>query len=411
MKRFLVVLVVASMVLTTSLLGVTTIKFMNFSSADANATYLEEMRKIFEEQNPDIKVQIETIGFGDYFTKLMTVVAGGNAPDAFELNYENFYTYAKKGVLLDLNDLLERSGFDTDVLNERALYAFSEGGVQYGLPFSFSNVVLIYNKDLFDRAGAEHPTVDWTWADEVEAAKKIRALDPMTFGIYQPVQFWEFYKMVQQNGGSILSEDKTAFTLNTPQNIETLQYMVDRILVSNIMPNDAQMAGMGDWDLFEVERIGMIVTGTWAFSTFKTSCDFDWDIAVEPGNTSKATHFFANGLAISKDSKNVEAAFKWISFLSGDLDVAKIRIEAGWELPPVSYPEIIELYKQTTPPNSKEVVFQSLDYLVTPPVIEQFNEMADIVNRHLEAARYGEKTPEQALNDAQAELERAIKLN
>jgi multiple sugar transport system substrate-binding protein len=187
--------------------------------------------------------------------------------------------------------------------------------------------------------------------------------------------------------------------------------MVDRILVSNIMPNDAQMAGMGDWDLFEVERIGMIVTGTWAFSTFKNSCDFDWDIAVEPGNTSKATHFFANGLAISKDSKNVDAAFRWISFLSGDLDVARIRIEAGWELPPVTYPEIIELYKQTTPPNSKEVVFLSLDYLVTPPVIEQFNEMADIVNRHLEAARYGEKTPEQALNDAQAELERSIKLN
>jgi len=37
--------------------------------------------------------------------------------------------------------------------------------------------------------------------------------------------------------------------------------------------------------------------------------------------------------------------------------------------------------------------------------------MADIVNRHLEAARYGEKTPEQALNDAQAELKRSIKLD
>jgi len=170
------------------------------------------------------------------------------------------------------------------------------------------------------------------------------------------------------------------------------------------------MAGMGDWDLFAVERIGMIVTGTWSFSTFKEDCDFEWDIAIEPGNTGKATHFFANGLAISKDSKNVEAAFRWISFLSGSKEVAKIRIEAGWELPAVTYPEIVELYKRTTPPASKEVVFKSLDYLVTPPVIEQFNEMADIVNRHLEAARYGDKTPQKALDDAQAELERAIKL-
>jgi multiple sugar transport system substrate-binding protein len=409
MKRLLVIFAIVSMALATSL-GVTTINFMNLSSADANAKYLEEMKRVFEEQNPDIKVNIETVGYGDYFTKLMTVVAGGNAPDAFELNYENFYTYAKKGVLLNLNDLVETSGFDTSVLNEKALNAFSEGGVQYGLPFSFSNVVLIYNKDLFDKAGVEYPTDDWTWADELEAAKKIRALGPMIFGINQPIQFWDYYKMVQQNGGSFLNEDKTAFTLNTPQNVETLQFMVDRILKYNVMPNDAQMAGMGDWDLFAVERIGMIVTGTWSFSTFKEDCDFEWDIAIEPGNTGKATHFFANGLAISKDSKNVEAAFRWISFLSGSKEVAKIRIEAGWELPAVTYPEIVELYKRTTPPASKEVVFKSLDYLVTPPVIEQFNEMADIVNTHLEAARYGDKTPQKALDDAQAELERAIKL-
>jgi multiple sugar transport system substrate-binding protein len=409
MKRLLVIFAIVSMALATSL-GVTTINFMNLSSADANAKYLEEMKRVFEEQNPDIKVNIETVGYGDYFTKLMTVVAGGNAPDAFELNYENFYTYAKKGVLLNLNDLVETSGFDTSVLNEKALNAFSEGGVQYGLPFSFSNVVLIYNKDLFDKAGVEYPTDDWTWADELEAAKKIRALGPMIFGFNQPIQFWDYYKMVQQNGGSFLNEDKTAFTLNTPQNVETLQFMVDRILKYNVMPNDAQMAGMGDWDLFAVERIGMIVTGTWSFSTFKEDCDFEWDIAIEPGNTGKATHFFANGLAISKDSKNVEAAFRWISFLSGSKEVAKIRIEAGWELPAVTYPEIVELYKRTTPPASKEVVFKSLDYLVTPPVIEQFNEMADIVNTHLEAARYGDKTPQKALDDAQAELERAIKL-
>ena len=117
MKRLLVIFAIVSMALATSL-GVTTIKFMNFSSADANAKYLEEMKRVFEEQNPDIKVNIETVGYGDYFTKLMTVVAGGNAPDAFELNYENFYTYAKKGVLLNLNDLVETSGFDTSVLNE-----------------------------------------------------------------------------------------------------------------------------------------------------------------------------------------------------------------------------------------------------------------------------------------------------
>ncbi len=411
MKRFLVIVLVLGLLTVTTLTAKTVVKFMNFSSAGETAIYLEEMKQVFEAQNPDIKIEIETVGFGDYFTKLMTVIAGGNPPDAFELNYENFYTYAIKGVLLPLDDLVVKTGFDTAALNESALEAFSADDVQYGLPYSFSNVVVIYNKELFDRAGVSYPTSDWTWEDQLEAAKKINDLGPSIFGIYQPVQFWEFYKMVQQNGGSLLNDDRTAFTVNRPENVETLQYMVDRILEYNVMPNDAQMAGMGDWDLFVVERIGMIVTGTWAFPYLTAECDFEWDIAVEPGNIQKATHFFSNGLVISKDSKNVEAAFRWATFLSASEEAAEIRIKAGWELPAVMHPEILDLYRSITPPPSKGVVFESLDYLVTPPVIEQFSEMADIMNRHLEAARYGAKTPQRALDDAQAELERIISLH
>lgn len=390
--------------------AVTTVNFMNFSSAGDNTQYLEEMKNVFEEQNPDIKIKIETVGFGDYFTKLMTLIAGNNPPDAFELNYENFYTYAKKGVLLDLAQPMKEVGFDEGNINEMALKAFQADGKQYGLPFSFSNVILIYNKDLFDQAGAEYPTLDWTWQDELEAAKKIRALDPMTFGIYQPIQFWEFYKTVRQNGGSLLNDDKTEFTLNRKENIETLQFMVDRVQKYNVMPNDAQLAGMGDWDLFISGRLGMVVTGIWALPTFIKDCDFNWDIQVEPGNIAKSTHFFSNGVVISKDAKNKEAAFKWINFLSSSREVAKIRIDAGWELPAVTYEDILADYISQTPPDNREAVFESLNYLVTPPVIENIGEMTDIINRYLEEARYGEKTPEEALNAAQKELDEKIDL-
>ena len=130
--------------------GPVTIDFLNFSSSGDNAIYLEEMKKVFEEQNPDIKINIETVGFGDYFTLLQTRVAGGTAPDAYELNFENFVTYAKKGVLLDLEPLFVKNKFDTSVLDKNALTAFSLEGKQYGLPAMFSDVVLFYNKDLFD---------------------------------------------------------------------------------------------------------------------------------------------------------------------------------------------------------------------------------------------------------------------
>lgn len=390
--------------------GQVTIDFLNFSSSGDNAIYLEEMIKVFEQQNPDIKVNVETVGFGEYFTLLQTRVAGGTAPDAYELNYENFVTYAKKGALLDLEPLFVKNKFDTSVLDKNALEAFSLEGKQYGLPAMFSDVVLFYNKDLFDKAGAPYPTADWTWDDEQKAAEKIRALGDNIFGIFHPIHFWEFYKVVQQNDGSIFNEDKTKFMVNSLQNVETLQFMVDRVLKSNVMPTEAQLSGMGDWDLFKAGRVGMVVTGIWAFPDFIRDCDFEWDIAIEPGNTKKATHFFSNGLVINKDSRKVEQAFKWISFMSASKEAAKIRVDAGWELPAVTYPDVLAIYLEQTPPASRQTVFDSLQYLVTPPVIEQFAEMADIMGKHLAAARDGAKTPQEALDEAQKELEAKIKL-
>lgn len=387
-----------------------TVKFGNFSGSGDTAKYLTQMQEAFEKEHPNIKIDIETIAYGDYFTQMQTRVAAGQAPDAYELNYENFVSYAKKGVLLDINPFFDATQFDKSTLNAQALNAFAADSVQYGMPGSFSNVLLFYNKELFEKAKVDLPTKDWTWKEFDEAGAKIRALDKNTYGVFQPIQFHEFYKLVQQNGGSLLNADKTAFTVNSPENVETLQRIVDRVLKTNIMPTQAQLSGVGDWDLFKSGRLGMIVTGVWAFSDFMKNVTFEWDVAVEPGNKKKATHFFSNGLVINKDSKVAEAAFEWIKFLSSSKEAAQIRVDAGWELPAVTYPDVLESYLKLTPPSNRQAVFDSLEYLVTPPVIEQFGEMADILGIHLTAASEGAKTAQQALDDAQKELTDKIKL-
>lgn len=387
-----------------------TVKFANFSGSGDTAKYLAQMEDLFEKAHPNIKVDIETIAYGDYFTQMQTRVAAGQAPDAYELNYENFVSYASKGVLLDLKPFFDATQFDASALNAMALGAFQAGGVQYGLPGSFSNVLLFYNKELFDKAQVAYPTNDWTWKEFDDAAAKIRALGKDTFGVFQPIQFHEFYKLVQQNGGSLLNADRTAFTVNLPENVETLQRLVDRVQKTNVMPSQAQLGGVGDWDLFKAGRLGMIVTGVWAFSDFMNNIQFDWDVAVEPGNKKKATHFFSNGLVLNKDSKVGTAAFEWIKFLSASKEAAQIRVDNGWELPAVTDRTVLESFLKLSPPANRQAVFDSLDYLVTPPVIEQFTELADIMGVHLTAAAEGAVSAQQALDDAQKELEAKIKL-
>ena len=284
-----------------------TITYCNFNSSGGNEETLQRMYEAFHEEYPNITVEIETIAIDDYFTQMQTRVAGGTAPDCYEMNIENFASYASKGVLAPIE------GVDLSGLDETALSAFTVDGVQYGLPGNFSNVVLVYNKDLFDQAGIGYPTSDWTQDDVQAAAEAIHALGDDIYGYYQPLTYNEFYKACAQFGGSLLNEDKTAFTINAPENVAAAQMMADRVLVTNVQPTAEQMGGMGDWDLFMSGRLGMIPTGIWAFNTFAEGCGFDWDIAIEPGEVQKATHFFSNACVVNADSENKEAAMTWIT--------------------------------------------------------------------------------------------------
>ena len=381
-----------------------TITYCNFNSSGGNEETLQKMVDAFQEEYPYITVEVETIGYDDYFTQMQTRVAGGTAPDCYELNIENFAAYANKGMLAEI------SGVDVSGLNETALNAFNVKGVQYGLPESFSNVVLIYNKDLFDQAGVAYPTADWTQDDLQAAAEAIRALGDDIFGIWQPITYNEFFKVAAQYGGALLNEDKTEFTINSPENIQAAQALVDRVLVSNVQPNTVQQGGMGDWDMFMSGRLGMIPTGIWAFQTFTENCDFDWDIAVEPGSTQKATHFFSNCVVLNPESKNQEAAATWLAWLTSSTKSAEIRLEAGWDLPALSDMDALASYLEITPPENREAVFESLNYLVMPPVIEDYALMSDIIGQYLAAAADGTMTVEDALNAAQADCEAQISL-
>lgn len=385
-----------------------TISFVNYSAIEGNAETIDRMKETFEAQNPNITVEIETLGYDDYYTQLQTRIAGSNAPDCFELEFGPFVSFADEDVLYDISSMM--SGIDTNVVSQSSLDAFKYNGANVALPYSYSTCILVYNKDLFDEAGIAYPDDTWTWEDINTAGEAIKALGDDHYGIIQPVSTYELFKVVAQNGGSLLNEDNTQFTVNSPENVETLTYLCDRILNTNIAPTAQQMGSLDEWGVFMQGNTGMIVTGIWCFTRFAEECDFEWDICVEPGNTAKATHYFANGLAVSGSTQKAEAAYKWIEFLSTGHDMAMARVEAGWELPCASYDDVLALYLETTPPENKQAVFDSLEYVVSQPKITEFSQMGDILNTELQAAAAGQKTPQQALDDAQAELETVIDL-
>lgn len=384
-----------------------TITYFTFSAAPDHLADLDQMVQMFEEAHPGIIIEVETAPFSDYFTMLQTRIAGGEAPDVFELNFENFVSYASRGVLLDLNPLSAQDiDFDASVYYPRAYDAFSFQGMQLGLPETFSTVVLFYNEDLFDQARLAYPAANWTWDDALAAARELTNREAGIWGLYSPIQFWEFYKKAAQNGCSFFSEDRTQVTINEPQCVQALETMLS-FVQQGVMPTDAEMGGVSDGDMFRAGQIAMDVTGIWMFASF-ADAPFSWDIQVEPGLAQHATHFFANGVSAFAATSHPQEAWEWLRFITSSPEVVSIRIETGWELPTLNAPEYFGAYLDQSPPENRQAVFDSLNFAITPPVIERQNEMQDIVNGLLDQVKLGQLTPQEALDQARARIEELL---
>lgn len=384
----------------------TKVNYFSFTTSSDRIATLEALIEVFEAENPGIEIEYTTADFGSYFTKLQTDFAAGNPPDVFELNYENFVTFASRGTLLDLGPYIAASeAIGADTFYPAALNAFAYEGAQLGLPITFSTVMLFYNKDLFDAAGVEYPTIEWTWDDVLAAAAAITDAPNRVWGISQPVQFWELYKVAAQAGGG-LSVTPTV-QIDTPENRAAAHYLVDKVQVHGVMPTDMEMSGVGDVDMFLNQQLGMIVTGIWMFDQITNEATFDWDVAVEPGGAQKGTHFFSNAAVVASTTDAPEAAYRWVEFLAAHPAVVDKRIELSWELSALSLDqaELLAAYLDKPVPANREAVFESLAYAVNPPVIENQPQLQDIINQELEAARLGQKTVEQALADAQRRVE------
>jgi multiple sugar transport system substrate-binding protein len=378
-----------------------TVTYFTFSAAPDHLKDLDTIKAEFEKQNPGITVQVQTAAYDDYFTKLQTAIAGGTAPDTFELNYENFVTYARSGALLDLDKLAGADGgYDPARVYLKALEAFKHDGKQYAVPTTFSDVVLFYNKKLFDAAGVAYPTADWTWADEKAAAEKLTDKGKGVYGDYQPVTFHEFYKALAQAGGSFFSADGKKATFNDAKGLEAANWLLGK--PGTVQPTVAEIGGKADYDtaLFKSGKLAMWHNGIWQFAGL-ADAGLDYDIVTEPGSTAKANAVFMNATAVSAKTSKATAAWKWARFLSTSQTTVQTRLDSNWELPAVNDQAAFDAYLTQTPPANRKAVFDALEAIALPPVVDQQQaKMQDLVTQALEKAASGQATAQEALDEA-----------
>ncbi len=288
-----------------------------------DTTELANQQKIvdaFQALNPNITVNVTVSDWDSYWPKLQTDLAGGNAPDVFLMDGPLFPDYQTRDVLLDLDPLIARDGFDTGQLVDLAVQDFTApDGHHYGLPRDLNTIALFYNKAMFDAAGVPYPDETWDWAKLTEVAKQLTKTSGTTtsqWGFYTETSDMEnlWSSLVWQAGGDILSPDKQSVVIDTDQAAQGLQFLQDLIYKDKVMP---QPVAGGTGDAFENGQAAMEANGSWLVPTHEAA-GLDFGVAPLPkGPAGPATSVNPSGVVVSKASQSPDAAWEFVKCYTG----------------------------------------------------------------------------------------------
>ncbi len=358
-----------------------TIAFSTWGSLDEIET-LRPLLAQFERENPDVRVKLVHIP-DEYPHKVRLMAAARRMPDVLFLENQTLPGFAARDVLRDLGPFLAQ---DTTIKPSdyfpQTMTALSWKGTLYAIPRDLSNLVIFYNRALFDAAHEPYPRAGWTYADMVAAAKRITRGDER-FGIgFAPYPiYWLPY--LWSDGVDLFDPGLTRCTLLDPPVLASLRRYHDLRWKHHVAPTEAQVGNARMSQLFAQGKLAMMVGGRWVVPGFRKKVTFAWDVAPFPrGKAGSVVDADASGWAIAKSCQQPEKAWRLIRFLAGKeacaafsasglivparLDVAKSAAFLGGGPPAASqvFLDVIPASRPTlTTPSYDEIVYELIDGL------------------------------------------------
>lgn len=298
--------------------------------------------EMFEAANPDIQVQLEPVGSGDYYARILTQIAAGDPPDLLQIGDDAVPMFVDKGAFLPLDDFIasEQYPLDTSIYLPGVMEPGKWNGVQYLLPKDFSPLAIYYNKKLFDAAGAPYPQEGWTWDDLLATAQQLTLTDASgnvtQWGIQLPGPWTTgFEYWVAAAGGSLVSEDGANFVgyMDSPTVQRAVQFYADLYHKYKVAPPPADMNAFGGGNSeFDSGKAAMRLFGRWPQTGMKQNPNIDLGVAPLPAGAVRAGVLFWGGFGISSLSENPEAAWRFLRFYTG---AEGAEVWKDWALPTV----------------------------------------------------------------------------
>lgn len=305
----------------------------------------------FEKENPEYRVELEYIPGNDYSTKILTDHASGIQHDVVMLQSTYNAQAINEDALTDITSYFsEWPQEEQDDFNWNPTWdSYEEDGKLYGLPLGLHTRTIAYRKDMFEAAGLDPNVPPKSWDELIEYAQKLTKDDVWGLGIYigPHIASSEVFIMpaAWSRGGSIFDEETQMATFNSPEVVDTIQWMYDCIYKYKVTPTwtlegqqdesllkpflNGQFAmafGIGNYWLSDLQEAGLL-SGAYPPSADVDDSKIGWFVV--PDDTGKT---FANswGAGISSDTTDAEGAFKLLTCMAEKENLKKFVAYGGF---------------------------------------------------------------------------------
>lgn len=315
---------------------------------------------VFQAKYPHVSVELISADWDEFEPKLMTMIAGGSPPDCIATGGTNPHAERfVRGVTQGLNDFLDRDPGVREVLFDSGVEAYTLRGELISLPATFSWPGTFCNATLFEEAGVELPTNDWTsddwtWEETLETAKRLSGDTNgdgkqdrygITLGHGGP---WYWTRLWGQD--LVSKEDYESGVLtklqwDDPEVYEAcvngLQARADAMYVHKVTPDPATSSTIRQIGRhLGTGQVAMEFAGSWAFSfefpeqyTYWAAANFKGG---QNGSGTRCNQMWINPYSMTKSSKHKDEAWAWLKFIVTDMEMGKIVMANPlWAYPPM----------------------------------------------------------------------------
>jgi multiple sugar transport system substrate-binding protein len=286
-----------------------------------------DIARRFEAKNPGVKIEAEGLAWTDLEGKIMAGLASGSPPELSHGQPITCTALQSKGLLLPLDEVVDAIGKDN--VWEQIKRVCNVGGKQYGLVHAAGTSLLIYRKDIADKAGLKPPK---TWADLIANAKaltqskdgkvEIHGITLPGDNLFINILIGE---LIKANGGALF--DKANKPLMTDKKmVETLEFL--RELVKYAPPGWEGHGYLQTFQNLYGQKAAMMFLGFGRgagmierFAPKEMANDKTFDVWVKPhgpSGTEPAAQVDEEPWMLFKDAKNTKEAIEFLKFFYQD---------------------------------------------------------------------------------------------